>query len=55
MSCPAYLRAPNKTMHRSGRSAALDMATFGGHSVMVAVRPRERERPTLWQRSLRAS
>jgi hypothetical protein len=30
--------ANNKTMHRSGRSAALDFRDFfGGHSVMVAV------------------
>ena len=29
----------NKTMHRSGRSAALNLRNhFGGHSVMVAVR-----------------
>ncbi|MBU6172631.1 MAG: hypothetical protein KGQ60_02450, partial [Planctomycetes bacterium] len=29
----------NKTMHRSGRSTALDFSNFfGGHSVMVAVR-----------------
>jgi hypothetical protein len=28
----------NKTMHRSGRSAALNLRNhFGGHSVMVAV------------------
>ena len=30
----------NKTMHRSGRSAIFDFRNiFGGHSVMVAVRP----------------
>jgi hypothetical protein len=32
----------NKTMHRSGRSAALNFRNhFGGHSVMVAVTPRK--------------
>jgi hypothetical protein len=33
----------NKTMHRSGRSAALNLRNhFGGHSVMVAVRASHR-------------
>jgi hypothetical protein len=47
----AYL---NKTMHRSGRSAAFCFRDFfGGHSVMVAVTPSKRMWPFKQKKSIR--